>query len=1319
MKSLIGNHKVHFAKGIMFYLMAFVLFFGMSSCKHKNTQNKGQGGGGSGTVEKSPGAVKEGELGLTSFTLGKKLMSIQDVMNGDNTFKKRVRIAYQASPSGATVEFEPKLGEENRWALNEIGENILKIRVKNGDKTKEYTLKVKRLDKSPLRSLTIGSDTKYARDQEGIARGIDTDMEFAVPFTVAVPDVSTEVQIAMNVRDDFEASWDAVLPGGKTVPGEKATPQITIDKKTGEIKGKISVPARKTVAERFNPTYKLTLKKGEDKLEYTVKLVKMMAMPKIKVGSNQGKASITSEDLRKILGHEKNIELKMYGPELELSFKPRTDGAKWKSFVIREGDGDDEQCLKVDPNNSDDISAKKTFKLARGESKKITIKIEDNGVEDKTTDGKKRIIASEGALAREEFQFTLKREDATADHPSVGLFIAEEDTKAPKQQLTYADENEGEEAKLHRPQIFEELCSTDANKQPVFYAGKPCEIRVKLPKNAKSITIAGQNIPIKEIKHIDTNAAVGSYVKDVTYYTYESALEVSDFDEVTGKDVVVEIEPSDDNANNYHKTIWKFKLKYLETQPINLDYEINGTSGYVLENFKELVEAGKKPQFDIHGKSLNFKVASETIFSEVKITCGSTTETFALQGEGERGPIRKITVDLGHGQKSTTYICAKSIALPTNDVKDVKIEITPKNKGKYAKKILEFKVKADGTQEKMKPTISKIDNDEHISQDFIKKLTETVDANLGEYQVSGNGTTASVVLQLPAYDADFLYDRAKVNGIDLKFEPVQKGSDLKYEATILVGDMSATAKIINVLFEGKNGIAENVNWKFKLKNGGTQKPSLPASLVSLSINGKSGGDAQNPLPEYLVAHLTDGTNPIYEIYGEKAVIKLDIAKKGWIENIDFNIAGELDASEEVDEAEGVDSITHEFNIPKPGEEYLIQLVFNSKKAEYDKLVQSFRIKSLDEKQPMNCTFVLNKVPQPSGHTEDLNMEYATLLTEVKMAVDSKTKDSDWTPKVEIGLDGGTLTECTGKVLPLDADNKVYQASLEVKLDPTARKTYVIKVTPNTKKAEKFGIAECRYTLKGKTIDNHNAEFAVDSRNSPMVTPEVTKWKVQSKYPDDIGAEEGKITVKTVSPRATVKYQQVDVVTLQPVPGDKGVETTLKSVETADQKTGLHVKENIALETDKPTKLKVWVIAEDGTTTDSAKGLWYMTFNPVPVFWGYLDSNDIKDFTQKAYDEIKVDVSKLKTDKDGKKLIYIMACPWREDWGFTMNNDDLPSGQSKFKAVGLFAQYQQACRSSLDVSDLASGSATEKEVKVKLNLNKQPCFTYKLKVTKKS
>ena len=108
------------------------------------------------------------------------------------------------------------------------------------------------------------------------------------------------------------------------------------------------------------------------------------------------------------------------------------------------------------------------------------------------------------------------------------------------------------------------------------------------------------------------------------------------------------------NAKNYHKTIWKFKLKYLETQPINLDYEINGTSGYVLENFKELVEAGQKPQFDIHGKSLNFKVASETIFSEVKITCGSTTETFALQGEGERGPIRKITVDLGHGQKSTT-----------------------------------------------------------------------------------------------------------------------------------------------------------------------------------------------------------------------------------------------------------------------------------------------------------------------------------------------------------------------------------------------------------------------------------------------------------------------------------------------------------------------------------------------------------------------------------------------------------------------------------------------------------------------------------------
>ena len=60
---------------------------------------------------------------------------------------------------------------------------------------------------------------------------------------------------------------------------------------------------------------------------------------------------------------------------------------------------------------------------------------------------------------------------------------------------------------------------------------------------------------------------------------------------------------------------------------------------------------------------------------------------------------------------------------------------------------------------------------------------------------------------------------------------------------------------------------------FKVEKGG-EKPSIPRDKVKFRINGIGDYDWFDPLPESLTAHLTDGTNPIYEYDGKKALLEV-------------------------------------------------------------------------------------------------------------------------------------------------------------------------------------------------------------------------------------------------------------------------------------------------------------------------------------------------------------------------------------------------------------------------------------------------------------
>ena len=157
--------------------------------------------------------------------------------------------------------------------------------------------------------------------------------------------------------------------------------------------------------------------------------------------------------------------------------------------------------------------------------------------------------------------------------------------------------------------------------------------------------------------------------------------------------------------------------------------------------------------------------------------------------------------------------------------------------------------------------------------------------------------------------------------------------------------------------------------------------------------------------------------------------------------------------------------------------------------------------------------------------------------------------------------------------------------------------------------------------------------------------------------------------------------------------------------------GNHTGE-ITLLTDKPTKLKLWVVAENSTTTDQDKGEWTMTYNQVPLFWDHRHDAKLAQFKTQAYDTIEIDKTKV---KDGK--ISILIVPWKEADGYVVDNTGLPDGQEAFVKLGPVGRFQEAYKSIINVSKLleATPSATEVNALVKMKLNNIECINYQIKI----
>ena len=1003
---------------------------------------------------------------------------------------------------------------------------------------------------------------------------------------------------------------------------------------------KITFATTTTNPELFRPVYKLIVKdKHGNETPYTVKVIKMIAYIFMNKKSNVDTDPNYQLDteLNKILSHEENFEFQMEEPTLKMLWF--SQAFVWKNFIVNV-DGVDNVCAVTDPALQGYAVGKIAIPFDRGQTKTITIKIGNNEVVTENDNGNKKVVPLTGNLAREIFTFKVTRLDKTIHIPASYLKIA------------------GKNILKNNPGILEKLHSND--NIPEFVAGDPCIVKIGLKTKSTKVTINGTDLS-------DSLKSPNGELK--TYSSPE--LEIKDF-KTAPKEVTIVVTPEDQET--YKETTWKFHLVYLEPNPVPVSYEINGVPNERLPYpFQEAVEDGGNPLISVHSKNFNLKIVTKKEITKVEVGGQSY--------EGDK--IKKVNTGLFSPPQ---YVVLHTETL-TNGSKDISIKVTPKESFFSAKQI-KFRVVKEDKNEKMNPVLEKIGNNNDFSSDFIKGLTETNSANYKTYQFNGSETKAKILISLSAYEKNFLLKTLKIDGTlinedGFKNHPASSypPSPEYYTVEKEIEGISASEKEVKIEFEGKDNV-DSVTWNFKIKNGGAI-PTIPQrKLKEFSINGQ-GSALGNPLPAFFADHLTDNTLPTLEIYGHKAAVKCVAEDRNTFAEVDFEI-GSNKETKTFDEGLAKPVAEHEFDIAGSAE-HTIKITFKPKSTtDFSPLIYSFKLKSIQDKPQVDCLFFIENEVRSSGHKEVLNAEYVTLMVQ---AEDGAMQS------VQIGEEN-SLQNCNIQVYETKG-KKIARAEREIALGYDTEKTWLIKVTPVD--SSKFAETTCKLHLKGTKLDGSNAEFAFYPNGFPKVQPQITEWVpgITQGYADDLGTKKATITAKTLSPRVKVKYQIVDVVTLNPMANTSEVQLTSAN-------NDVNFKSNdIELYTDKPTKVKVWVESETGNLKDDARGSCYLTFNPVTLWWGYIDTDNIEHFRTRGYDEITIDPSKVKGGK-----IYIMITPWSN---YTVEG---------FTDKGELGKEQQKWWTAVDVSELvsASGSA-EKDFSIELKLKGVTCFTYKLKIKK--
>ena len=825
----------------------------------------------------------------------------------------------------------------------------------------------------------------------------------------------------------------------------------------------------------------------------------------------------------------------------------------------------------------------------------------------------------------------------------------------------------GGEDVIENSKILQKLCN---GSKPEFDGSEPSLIEVRADENVmQRVTIDGSLSDILTKKVGESNV----------WYAQKEVTGVSP----TEKDVVIEITPI--NTEDYQSIKWEFKLIYEPKQELTFDYEFNGIQHYRLPQvFRKAFEKGENPLLTLSHNYLN-----------ISIKTGAELEYAMINDEKIDG--------VNILETSTGYVVNYSIPISIVE-KQITIILEPVAKGRYFTRTVKFRVVGTDIKACLQPVLTINEYKDFNKAEFLDKLADGSKPLHKMFEED-----AVVGITLSDYEYKFFSDKVKINGEECKLERGLQGSvTWVYRGRKDFHLSKSEATEIKIEFIAKNeAIAEGVIWQFKLQAGG-EKPPIPESKVQIiRINGvgKEGGEK---LPKDFVDHLTDGTKPHYVVNGKKAKIEVQWTGDEYPKNINkvsnkvvfirFNEDGSQELERNEETSRKVDNILHgvehTFNFTDTNK-YLIKIeILPIQEDKYSPLVYSFLLSDSGLLPEIPCKAGFAGKIAKSGISKELDAEWTEFFVQANDDVmQSVTIDGKEAPIKEAIDTGGSKFYHAKKTYELPFDNE---------------KTFVIKVSP--KDVSMYRETEFTYTLKGKKVADNNAEF-VNKGSSNNFKPKVSnhiEWKTgitPSEYINDYCSIATTLTAYTVSSRSKVRYKRINVVDNSDIAGEQEFEMT--------NSHGMHVA-RIEFFPFKPTRIKVWVVAPDGSTTNNNKGEYYYTYNPTPMRFDYATHPAGGSFPKEnmRYDTIEIEASKVVDNK-----LVVVFFPWNEKDGYTVDSSALPSYQQAF--IKLDATKTRQCwQTIVNVKDVIDNNSML-EIQCPIKKNGIDCFTYKVIIKKKA
>ncbi len=1293
-KKLYGMQKSSFFRRVSFVAIILALFITSASCKH-------DADGGAGGNQKP----KIDPVTLSSVKVGTNSIKVADIMDAGSTQKAEVDVEFASNPIDATLTFTPNLKtydattKKGKLALN-MGDNSIKITVAKNSKTKEYTLKMKRVaeDEPILTSLKVDNTPITPIKDEIVAENtvkekVKLEYEVAPTGSTVTTTPALSATGEWNLEHGLNTLIITVTKGSKSksytlkITRNKPVPKITSitvgsHKKEGEgiveyndsDKKVIEIPvptyldgkefdiavetSMEGVQVEWTPAlvnnkvkfgkvqnlddlykeFSVKVSKDGQTSEYKVKVLMMVNAAGFHAARYMGKSTNAElETIKKILRHEKDVNLELVGSDATIIFISQI--AEWQTLLCNN------ENAKVAPSKVNFKSElRKTLPLTT-DGQPIPVKVIISNSE--WENGKPKMPW----LATEEFEFTITC-SSKADAFIKNVFVNDNN-------ITDEDID---------PNAFANLFAS-GSEIPEINSGKRASIAIDFSKKVAKVQINDQEILENALEGVkDNNLVVG----------YRAKLEnILVKDDGTSTPITIVVSPKAEDIN-YRETTMKFNLNYKAPPKLfPISYRINEVEYQnIPSKFDEALKNNDNPLYTVKTNCLAMHFVFDNPPQKVTMDIAGTkyevpsTEIIKTKDEYDND-IYKVNIS---GAVDATQ-------------KQVTLTFEPADEGAFSNGEWKFEIKGTATKAKVTPKFESLAKDENLTEDFLSKL----EPGTAEYEVQGD--SADLVIYLSEYEHDFLLEELKIDNVkvtDEEFKREAFNDKIVWMLRKNIEKLKTDWKPVEIKFIGKTNVAENLTWTFKLKSGATTKPNIPRKYIAMVV-ANYGGD-NLPFPEEFLKGLEKNTEPMLELYGKNVEVSFTALDDQYLKEVKFKID---DGEEKTEEANPFSQAEYTFkNVSKAPQEHTITATIVPNSEDYSPLEYKFKIKILDDlKMPNPYRFFLDREAKPNGYKATLNKDVATIafqsehnvMKEVRIGKGPTLQDSDVV----------TIEEQKDEF-----DNPFYVALRDIEISTAEFEDWIIEVVPED--TSKFATVRWTYKLKGTVAGDSNASFVLSNGETKIIAKPTFKEGIEADRDIiDYGVTKIDLTVYTMSKESTVKAARVDWLTGADIAGEAEISLT--------RETGTHkLTGSITPFENKPTMIKLWCIAKDGTK-DSTYGLYKLKINPVGLFWGYNKISHAND-GYAAYSEIILSKKKVK-----KNTVHMIFAPWKEEYGYKVDLEAVNEGQSKFEKLSELNDYQDQFKTSLNVAGMNKND--EKEIKFRLlhtNSNKE-AFVYTVKI----